>query len=340
MRILAVAWMNPTSTDMPLFHMNQWKAMGHEVEAFPYDLDVLDEPKCRFFDSIEPCWHEIGEVRIAQACQEFRPDILLFFYHLMGVRRMQRLRRDYGCKVGIYLDNNHLLWRDTAPFISAADFVVVHDRYVIPLIQGTLAGRNQNVYHLRGVAEPSEHKPVELTACDRDRYGCDIAFIGGSGPDRLASLPLLSDFKLRIWGGSADAWRCVPSLIPCLSDEPVYGLKKTKIYNAASIVLNIEESEKQIDAINPRIPETLACGGFVLTNHTADLEDAGFRDGESIAWFKSTEEMIDKAAHYLPNPAERSRISQNGRKLVLGSMTYEKISREWMAWMERVVLFS
>ena len=339
MKVLAVAWMNPTSTDMPLFHMNQWKAMGHEVEAFPNDLDVLDEPKCRFLDSIEPCRHEIGEDRVAKACGKTRPDILLFFYHFISVRSMQRIRRDCGCKVGIYLDNNHLFWRDTAPFMSAADFVVVHDRYVIPLIQGTLSGRNPNVYHLRGAAEPTEHRHVELTAWDRERYGCEIAFIGGSGPDRLAALSLITAYKLRIWGGCADAWRSVPSLIPCISDEPVYGLKKTKIYNAASIVLNIEESEKQIDAINPRIPEALACGGFVLTNYTSDLEKVGFRDGESIAWFKSTDEMVDKASHYLANPAERTRISQNGRKLVIESLTYQKLSREWMAWMESVVHF-
>jgi spore maturation protein CgeB len=335
MKILVVAWMNPTSTDMPLFHINRWRTMGHEVETFPFDLEVLDEPWCRFLNSIENCWMEIGESRISRACRRFRPDILLFFYHFMSVGVMQRLRRECNCRVGLYLDNNHLLWRDTAPFMSAADFVVVHDRYVIPLVKGALAGRNPHVFHLRGAAEPAEHKPIELTKWDRDRYGCDIAFIGGAGPDRIAALPLLAHHGLKIWG-VAEQWRNRPELIPCVSSEPVYGRKKVIVYNVASIVLNLEESEKQLDAINPRIPEALACGGFVLTNHTGDLEDAGFRDGESIAWFKSPEEMVEKADYYLANPEERKRIALNGRELVLKTLTYEIVSREWMHWMESV----
>jgi len=335
MKVLIVAWMNPTATDLPLFHLNQWRAMGHEVEAFPYELEVVDEPRCQFLSGIENCSFELGERRIAKACREYRPDLLLFFYHFMGVRVMERVRRECGCKVGVYLDNNHLLWRDTAQFMSAADFVVIHDRHVIPLVKGTLAGRNPHVFHLRAAAEPSEHRPVELTDWDRARYGCEIAFIGGCGPDRIAALPLLTKHDLKIWGKPQE-WQSYADLMPCVSSEPVYGLKKVKIYNAASIVLNLEESEKQIDAINPRITEALACGGFVLTNHTDDLEDAGFRDGESIAWFKSHEEMVEKARYYLANPAARKRVSQNGREFVLRTFTYELISREWMRWMESV----
>jgi spore maturation protein CgeB len=335
MKILAVAWMNPTDTDMALFHLNQWRAMGHDVEALPFDLEVTDEPWCRFLNSIENCWMEIGERRIASACRKFRPDVLLFFYHFMRAGVMEQLRHECGCKVGFYLDNNHLLWRDTAPFMSAADFVAVHDCYLIPLVKGTLAGRNPHVFHLRGAAEPSEHKPVELSDWDRARYGSEIAFIGGIGPDRIAALPALAHHDLKIWG-MAEQWQSCPELLPFHSPEPVYGLKKVKIYNAASIVLNLEEREKQIDTINPRICEVLACGGFVLTNYTGDLVDAGFRDGESIAWFKSHGEMVKKAAYYLANSPDRKRIAKNGRELVLKTLTYEKVSREWMRWMEAV----
>ena len=335
MKLLVVAWTNPTATDMPLFHVNQWRAMGHDVEVFSFDQEVVDEPWCRFWNSIENCWTEIGERRIVRACRKFQPDILLFFYHFMNVRLMERLRRESGCNVGLYLDNNHLLWRDTAPFMSAADFVAVHDRYVIPLVRGSLYGRNPHVFHVRGAADPAEHRPLVLSDWDRARYGCEIAFIGGPGPDRLAALPLLTHHNLKIWG-LAEQWQSCHDLMRCVSSEPVYGLKKTKIYNAAAIVLNLEEHEKQLDAINPRICEALACGGFVLTNHTDDLEGAGFRDGESIAWFKSQGEMAEKAVYYLANPEERKRITKNGRDLVLNTLTYEQVSRDWMRWMESV----
>jgi spore maturation protein CgeB len=102
------------------------------------------------------------------------------------------------------------------------------------------------------------------------------------------------------------------------------------------MVINVEESEKQMNAINPRICEVFSCGGFVLTNYMADLEDAGFRDGESIVWFKSHDEMASKAAYYLANPNARRHVAQNGRELVLNTLTYEKISRGWMRWMESI----
>jgi spore maturation protein CgeB len=337
MRILCVAWMNPTSTDMPLFHVMQWRQMGHEVELIPFDLAVTDDPLVGFLNSIEGCEMEIGERRIANACERFRPDLVLFFYHFMRVDPMKRLRAKHGCKIGFYLDNNNLLWRDTAQCMSAADFVTLHDRYVERLIRGTSAGRNPNVFYIPGAAEPEEHRPLELSPWDRSRYECGVAFIGGSGPDRLDALQRMQAHNLSIWG-EADDWGRYPELRRFVSDEPVYGLKKTKIYNLAAIVLNLEEGEKQINAINPRICEVLASGGFVLTNHTAELEAYGFQDGVSIAWFHSPEEMEEKAAHYLSHPEHRRAISERGREIVFEKLTYRKISREWMNWMESLCI--
>jgi spore maturation protein CgeB len=337
LKILIVAWVNPTDTDMPLFYMRHWRAMGHEVEMVPYDQTVTDEPWCRFLNSVEGCQLELGERRIAAMCHRYQPDVLFLFYHFMRAQKMERLRRKCGCKVGFYLDNNNLLWQDTAQCMSVADFVVVHDRYVVPLVQGTQAGRNPNVFYVRGAAEPSVHRPLKLDDWDLNRYGCDIAFIGGSGPDRLNALQMLTRHRLKIWGERQD-WQRFPELSSFVSDEPVYGHKKTKIYNASAIVLNLEEGEKQINAINPRICEVLACHGFVLTNHTNDLEQAGFRDGESVVWFKSNEEMIEKVDFYLSRPEERARISQKGHQLVLENLTYEKLARDWMDWMALVCM--
>jgi hypothetical protein len=327
--------MNPTSTDMPLLHVRQWREMGHDVELIPFDLAVTDDPWVGFLNSIEGCELEIGEKRIAKACGRFQPDLLLFFYHFMRVEPMKRLREKHGCKIGFYLDNNNLLWRDTAQCMSAADFVTLHDRHVEPLVRGTFAGRNPNVFYIPGAADPAEHRPIALNEWDRRHFECEIAFIGGSGPDRVMALKRLTGRKLRIWGESADWARC-PEFSRFVSNEPVYGLKKTKIYNAASIVLNLEEGQKQINAINPRICEVLSSGGCVLTNYTEELEAVGFRDGESIAWFKSLDEMEEKALYYLEHPEELRKLSIKGRELVLESLTYSKISREWMDWMMNI----
>jgi spore maturation protein CgeB len=337
MKILMVAYMNPTTIDYPVYLADQWRAMGHEVENFSVDLEMIDEPVYGFLESIYTCFYPILERRIDAACGKFKPDIVLLMYNFLKTEAVKRLKRKHDCVVGSYLDHNYLLMEDTAPVLSLSDFVIVHDSYVTPIIQGRNWGRVEAVFYLAGLAEEKEHLPLNLSGEDRQRYGADIAFIGWKGPDRLAALPRLVKHGLRIWGLS-DQWREIAELRSVVEEEPVYGLKKAKIYNAAKIVLSLEERTKQINSINPRISEALACGGFVLCNWTRDLEEAGFRDGENVAWFKSFDEMEEKAAHYLANPNERLEISRRGREHVLATLTYQKVAPDIARAMEKVLV--
>jgi glycosyltransferase involved in cell wall biosynthesis len=216
-----------------------------------------------------------------------------------------------------------------------ADFVIVHDSYVLPLVQGSTKGRNPHVFLMLGAADPREHRPLALSAEDRDAYGPNIAFVGGASPYRVSALSRLGALGLRIWG-RPEAWRHAPQLLDCVSDEPVYGLKKSKIYGAAKVVLSLEDPEKQLNALNSRVPETLACGGFVLCNWSRDLEDAGFRDGVTVAWFRSLDEMAEKAEFYLREPELRREISARGRELVLRELTWERLAGDLAQRMQAV----
>jgi spore maturation protein CgeB len=114
-----------------------------------------------------------------------------------------------------------------------------------------------------------------------------------------------------------------PHLMPFCSTEPVYGLKKTKIYNACKIVIHVEDEEKNVNSLNCRVPEVLACGGFVLTQWTRDLDTSGLRDGETVASFQSHSELVEKVEYYLSHPEERQLISEKGRRYVLENLTYD-----------------
>jgi spore maturation protein CgeB len=184
------------------------------------------------------------------------------------------------------------------------------------------------------MANPEEHRPLDLSEEDRQQYGCDVAFIGWFGPVRTEALRRLTDYDLRIWGLH---WDKTPDLAPFVSSEPVYGLKKTKIYNAARIVLNIEDDEKQINAISQRIPEVLACGGFILTDWHKDLEVTPLVEGESIVCYRSLDELKEKVDYYLNHPEERKAISEKGRKIVLESMLYRKVAEKIAGEIEQVL---
>src|ERR1700722_7080575 len=130
MKILMVAYMNPTTIDYPVYLADQWRLMGHEVENFSVDLEVVDEPAYGFLESIYSCFYSILERRIDNVCRKFKPDIVLLMYNFLKVEAVTRLRRKHGCIVGSYLDQNYLLMGDTSLVLSLSDFVIVHDSYV------------------------------------------------------------------------------------------------------------------------------------------------------------------------------------------------------------------
>ena len=330
MKILYVCWLDPATTDLPLFLANAWEAEGHEVCLFPYDLEFSNVAPSRLIDSAalhfgSQAWRFFFfERNVLNKCNSFKPDVVLLGHPFIGLSRFRQLREKLGCLIGYFVGYNNLLEGQVAQYLSASDFVLVHDSYLIPLVQGTRYGRCPNVFLVPALAEPKEHRSLSVSENERHRYGGDVVFIGGAGPNRIVTLSALKNHDLRIWGGSA--WKNVPELFPCFRDEPVYGLKKSKIYHAASITLNIEDDEKQVNAISQRVPEVFACGGFVITGWHKDLDKTGLVEGESIVSYRSAGELQEKVDYYLSHPEERMRISQNGRIIVEQNLTYERVA--------------
>jgi len=338
MRILYVCHLDPPTGDLPLFLAEQWEQIGHEVELFPYDIEFGNDINARFWDTISGIDLDLRasylERRIGQVCRRLKPEVLLFGKNFLSLAGTLRLRSEYDLIVGFLLGFNHLLQGNTAALLSQADFVIVHDSYLVPVIRGVRYAKNPNVFVLPCMANPEEHQPLDLSEEDRERYGCDVAFIGWFGPSRVEALRRLTDYDLRIWGLH---WEKTPDLAPFVSGEPVYGLKKTKIYNAAKIVLNIEDEEKQINAISNRVPEVLACGSFVLTGWHKDLEVTPLVEGESIVCYRSLDELKEKVEYYLNHPEERKAIVEKGRAIVLESMLYRKVAEKLAGEIEQVL---
>ncbi len=338
MRILYLCHLDPATCDYPLFLAEEWKRIGHEVYLLPYDIEYTNNVVAKFWDSLGKRDNDLRfaflERRVASACRQGRPDVLIIGAQFLTPNGVKRLRKKFGFLVGKVIGYNNLLDGETASLIRTSDFVIVHDTYLIPIIRGVKYGKNPNVLFMPCMANPEEHQPLDLSEDDRQRYGGDIAFIGGIGDNRVEALRRLTAYDLRIWGGH---WQKAPELARFVRNEPVYGLKKTKIYNAARIALNIEDKEKQINAISNRIPEALACGTFVLTNWCKDLELTPLVEGESIVSYHSLDELEEKAKYYLNHPEERQAIAEKGREIVLKSMTYHEVTARLALEMERLV---
>ena len=76
-------------------------------------------------------------------------------------------------------------------------------------------------------------------------------------------------------------------------------------------------------AVNQRVFDTAACGGFLLTDHQADM-DLFFEPGKDAVCYGSIEEAVELAGYYLKHEKERESIAHAARKRVLAEHTYDK----------------
>lgn len=135
---------------------------------------------------------------------------------------------------------------------------------------------------------------------------------------RSRALNELAAFKPHVYGDAG--WTSL------LKDGPVYrgpidyaaGLPK--LYSASRINLNVSKSQLRT-AVNQRVFDAPACGGFVLTDYREDAERL-FDPETEIAVYKSLEDMKAKVSYFLENEEERTARARRARRRVLAEHTY------------------
>ncbi len=70
--------------------------------------------------------------------------------------------------------------------------------------------------------------------------------------------------------------------------------------------------------------ESVASGCATFTDWSPDLEGLGFIDGENAIFYRTLEELIEKAKHYLARPDELRRIGAAGAVLAIERHTWDR----------------
>jgi len=182
--------------------------------------------------------------------------------------------------------------------------------------------------------DPEIHKPVVLTEEERaTTYGCDISFAGAAYVNRVEMFRALTDYDFKIWGVD---WHA-PELQPlvCGGGKRFSPEEFCKIVAGSKINLNLHSStthfgvDPRCDAINPRVFEIAACGGFQLCDPCLGLETLFDFDSELPA-YRDRAELRTLIGHYLAAPDEGARIARNARARVLRDHTYEKRAQQML----------
>ena len=122
---------------------------------------------------------------------------------------------------------------------------------------------------------------------------------------------------LEIYGD--DNW---PTLMPqSIFRGPVnYGESLSQIYENATVNLNATSMQMQT-AVNQRVFDVPAAGGFILTDAQEDALEH-FEADKEIVTYSDADELQDKAAFYQKNDSQRLAIIQAARARVISCHTY------------------
>jgi spore maturation protein CgeB len=115
-----------------------------------------------------------------------------------------------------------------------------------------------------------------------------------------------------------DGWRDVT---PHHSPFVHYEQELAAHYRTCPVNLNLT-SIQMATAVNQRVFDCPAAGGFLLTDAQQDLATL-FEPGSESACFSTLTECADLLAHYLEHPEERIALVQRARARILAEHTYE-----------------
>lgn len=174
--------------------------------------------------------------------------------------------------------------------------------------------------------DPALHRPIELSREERDRYECDLSFVGAGYHNRRHFLPALISLGLRIYGTE---WPLPPPFPQAMPERNVRQSSENvnRIFNASRINLNLHSSpwcdgvNPVGDFVNPRTFELAGARGFQLVDERSELPRF-FEPGTELATFTNIDECRSKIRYYLEHPDERSEIASAGYRRALSDHTY------------------
>jgi spore maturation protein CgeB len=150
---------------------------------------------------------------------------------------------------------------------------------------------------------------------------------------RLTCVRELLSFEPIIYGDSG--WRELLGEDFLLRPEVNYYDELPQVYGATAINFNATSLQMKA-AVNQRVFDAPAAGGFVLTDFREQLAEL-FEVGEEVACFIDPGEIGDLVRYYLQHPEVRERITAKARSRVLAKHTYRHRAAAMLDTMRRTL---
>ncbi len=309
------------------------QALGHEVDVFDssqwygmyqFMQRVTDqEPHVRQLQGLVA--NVLAEAVVARALS-WEPDLLFALAQApLSESALARLRKFEIPTAFWFVEDFRVMpyWERVGPLYE--HFFCVQQG---ELMRQLHAKGGASVHYLPMACAPDAHKPLPLTAEERQEYGSDVSFVGAGYYNRRNFFPGLLDFDLKIWGSDWEGCTPLKSVLQ-RGGARISTEDSVKIFNASPINLNLHSStyhegvNPHGDYVNPRTFELAGCGAFQLVDQRTLLPDL-FKVGEEVVCFATLQEARQLIAYYLTHSAERQAIAAQSRARALQDHTYEQ----------------
>ena len=140
----------------------------------------------------------------------------------------------------------------------------------------------------------------------------DVAFIGAAreNESRVQLIRKLDEIcNVKVYGKNWEQINKKATL------KNIYPRGYTLVCGGAKIVLGADNTSSIYGYWSSRLPFTLGCGGFLLTNYVPGMEKF-YTNREHLVWYKSEDECVDLVQEFLAKPKERERIADQGYRYV------------------------
>jgi spore maturation protein CgeB len=177
----------------------------------------------------------------------------------------------------------------------------------------------RNVLKISLSYDPARHFPPPTTWTEADR-SIDVSFTGAPWDDRAERLLALWHRQGIAVDVRGNRWDKIPEakdMAPLVKGSGVYGEAYRRRFWESRICLSFNTIANH-DEVAHRSFEITASQGFMLSDRTDALLGL-FTENEEAVYFSDLDECAEKIRRYLPDVAERERISRNARKRAVAS---------------------
>lgn len=170
----------------------------------------------------------------------------------------------------------------------------------------------------------------QLTSEDREKFDCDVVFVGNHRPEREEAILTIAaaGISIKVWGHND--WRRHArnqrEVMRHWQGRPLYGTEFSKAVRCASLALNPIDPTN-FPAANMRFFEVPACGGVALNSACPEMAKV-FTHCQSCFYYEKISELSPLVQDLLKKPEMLLEVSETGRMRVRAGHTYRHRVRQ------------